>query len=105
LMFIWQSLEKDIRLLSEEHQRMAAEYEEVEKEKATLYERFEETIEAVKKRSDFRNLLLEKKLSDLQADFDARQATLNEVRAVFWTTLALCTHSPSYMAGIDWQNG
>ena len=74
-------MEKDIRLLSEEHQRLAAQYEEVEREKNTLYERFEETIEAVKKRSDFRNLLLEKRLSDLQADFDARQATLNEVRS------------------------
>lgn len=74
-----QTLEKDIRMLAEEHERLSGMYSDMERERAALYERFEETIEAVKKRSDFRNLLLEKKLADLQADYEARQTTLSEV--------------------------
>ena len=60
---------------------MSGMYSDMERERAALYERFEETIEAVKKRSEFRNLLLEKRLADLQADYEARQTTLSEVRA------------------------
>jgi len=74
-----QTLEKDIRLLAEEHERLSGMYSDMERERAALYERFEETIEAVKKRSEFRNLLLEKRLADLQADYEARQTTLSEV--------------------------
>jgi hypothetical protein len=66
-------------MLAEEHERLSGMYSDMERERAALYERFEETIEAVKKRSDFRNLLLEKKLADLQADYEARQTTLSEV--------------------------
>jgi hypothetical protein len=74
-----QALEKEIFVLSEEHQALLASYETTEDEKARLYANFEATIEAVRSRSDFKNLLLEKRLADLQAEFDARQATLNEV--------------------------
>lgn len=76
-----QSLEHEIEALADQHRELEERFSAMETERNSLYDNFEATIDAVKRRSEFRNVLLEKKLSDLAHDFDGRQATLNEVRA------------------------
>ena len=77
-----QALEREIEDLAAQHRELEEQYSAMEAERNSLYDNFEATIEAVKRRSEFRNVLLEKKLADLSHDFDTRQATLNEVRAL-----------------------
>ncbi len=84
------ALEREITDLAEQHRDLEGKFLEMDAERNSLYESFEETIEAVKRRSDFRNVLLEKKLADLATDFDARQATLNEVRELCLHCRCLC---------------
>lgn len=74
-----QALEREMTSLTEQQLVVEAKNEAMEAECATLAASFEATISAVHRRSDFRNVLLEKRLTDLAHDFDSRQAVLNEV--------------------------
>lgn len=74
-----QALDREIQTLAGKQAELEAEYAAVEGERDSLYKEFESTVAAVARHSDFKNVLLEKKLADLGADFESRQATLNEV--------------------------
>lgn len=55
------------------------EFHAVEKERDELYDTFESTVKSVQRRSEFKNLVLERKLEQLQTTFDQRQTQFGEV--------------------------
>jgi growth arrest-specific protein 8 len=59
--FCWfgeQSLEREIEALAEQHRELEEQFAAMETERNSLYDNFEATIDAVKRRSEFRNVLL-----------------------------------------------
>ena len=45
----------------------------------TIFERFAKGVKEIKRRAEFKNLVLEKQLQEIQARFDERQQQLREV--------------------------
>lgn len=95
-----QALEQELLDLAKEHKRLRGRFEELQKEKDELYTNFEATVrsllltilwargspdslqvKAVQRRSEFKNLVLESKLSQYEQAFDRKEAQLHEVRA------------------------
>lgn len=72
-------METQIRSLEAEHDELESKYAAVDKERADLYESFEATIKAVQRRSDFKNMVLERKLEGLGDEFERRQEQLQQV--------------------------
>lgn len=56
-------------------------FEQVQKERDDLYDRFVKTIYDVQQKSGFKNLILEKKLSTMLDQLEKKETQLNEVLA------------------------
>merc|ERR1711959_294124 len=69
-----ETLKKKAQLGSDEE-----EFHAVEKERDELYDTFESTVKSVQRRSESKNLVLERKLEQLQTTFDQRQTQFGEV--------------------------
>ncbi len=72
-------LEKKFKNLKVEHGHIHEQYEKVEEERNKVYDSFEDTVRSVKKRSDFRNLVLETKMDSMQNQLDKKQSQFNEI--------------------------
>jgi ubiquitin len=68
----YQSLETD-------HGTMDAEYKKVETERNQVYDSFEHTVQSVQRRSDFRNLVLERKLENMEEHMGKKSTQFDEV--------------------------
>jgi hypothetical protein len=62
-----------------EHEVLEQRFEKVQAERDDLYQRFVKAIHEVQQKSNFKNLLLEKKLSALADTLEKKEAQLNEV--------------------------
>lgn len=56
-------------------------YSETEKEKDELYDRFENTVAAVERKTDLKNLVLEKRIEKLQHDYDVKEVQFRDTLA------------------------
>ena len=56
----------------------------LQRERDELYERFEATIYDVQQKSGFKNLLLERKVEELEREREKKEAQLNEVLTPFF---------------------
>ena len=74
-------LEDQNKQLSWEHEVLVQRFSLVQKERDELYEKFESTIYDVQQKSGFKNLLLEKKVEELEKEREKKEAQLNEVLA------------------------
>jgi len=74
-------LEDQNKQLSWEHEVLVQRFSIVQKERDELYEKFESTIYDVQQKSGFKNLLLEKKVEELEKEREKKEAQLNEVLA------------------------
>jgi len=72
-------LDQQLKGLKMEHAQMQEQHEKVEMERNQVYDSFEHTVRSVQRRSDFRNLVLERKMDSLQDQFDKKQEQFNEV--------------------------
>jgi hypothetical protein len=72
-------LEEQFKKLKVDHAQMQEQYEKVEMERNQVYDSFEHTVRSVQRRSDFRNLVLERKLDSMQDRFDKKQTQFHEV--------------------------
>ncbi|KAK2191116.1 hypothetical protein NP493_61g05046 [Ridgeia piscesae] len=69
----------DHKALQWEHEVLEQRFEKVEEERDELYKKFVKAIHEVQQKSNFKNLLLEKKLSALADTLEKKEAQLNEV--------------------------
>lgn len=65
--------------LREKHAQMGKRYNQVEKERDDLFQNFDSVIWQVRKKSQFKNHMLEQKLNALSESASAKQAQLGEV--------------------------
>merc|ERR1711865_965330 len=72
-------LEREYTNLEEVHAEMEAEYRKIETERNQVYDSFEHTVKSVQRRSDFRNLVLERKLENLDEKLDNKSEQFNKV--------------------------
>jgi hypothetical protein len=72
-------LEKEHTNLEKSHQVMEDEYRATETERNQVYDSFEHTVKSVQRRSDFRNLVLERKLENLDEQLDTKAEQFNKV--------------------------
>ena len=72
-------LQEKFKELQWEHEVLEQRFEKVESERDDLYQRFVKAIHEVQQKSNFKNLLLEKKLSALADTLEKKEAQLNEV--------------------------
>ncbi|KAI0217609.1 Dynein regulatory complex subunit 4 [Lamellibrachia satsuma] len=69
----------DHKALQWEHEVLEQRFEKVQEERDELYKKFVKAIHEVQQKSNFKNLLLEKKLSALADTLEKKEAQLNEV--------------------------
>eukprot|EP00002_Diphylleia_rotans_P039855 TRINITY_DN934_c0_g1_i5.p1 TRINITY_DN934_c0_g1~~TRINITY_DN934_c0_g1_i5.p1 ORF type:complete len:474 (+),score=144.75 TRINITY_DN934_c0_g1_i5:54-1475(+) len=74
-------LEEQLKNVTWEHEVLLQRFEQVQKERDELYDRFVSTIYDVQQKSGFRNLILEKKLETVQESLEKKEAQLSEVLA------------------------
>mmetsp|Transcript_67360 Transcript_67360/g.140347 ORF Transcript_67360/g.140347 Transcript_67360/m.140347 type:complete len:557 (-) Transcript_67360:135-1805(-) len=74
-------LEAEKKQLQWEHEVLQQRFAMVQKERDELFEKFETTIYDVQQKSGFKNLLLEKKVEELEKEREKKEAKLNEVLA------------------------
>ena len=74
-----QVLEKRKQELSSQHAALKAEYERTEKDRSGLYESFEQTIHSVQRKSEFKNMVLEQRLSAMTETAESKEAQLDEI--------------------------
>lgn len=74
-------LEAEKKQLQWEHEVLQQRFAMVQKERDELFEKFETTIYDVQQKSGFKNLLLEKKVEELEKEREKKEAQLNEVLA------------------------
>eukprot|EP00736_Rhodelphis_marinus_P010730 Rmarinus@m.7847 len=74
-------LEESNRKLLWEKEVLEQRFEQLQKERDELYEKFEATVYDVQQKSGFKNLLLEKKLDAATTQLEKKDAQLNEVLA------------------------
>ncbi|XP_064640106.1 dynein regulatory complex subunit 4-like [Lineus longissimus] len=72
-------MEEEFRALQWEHEVLEQRFEKTQRERDDLYRRFVKAIHEVQQKSNFKNLLLEKKLSALADTLEKKEAQLNEV--------------------------
>jgi len=72
-------LEEQVKRLAEDHRKMEDEYLQVETERNQVYDSFEHTVQSVQRRSDFRNLVLERKLENMQNNLNKKSSQFDEV--------------------------
>ncbi|XP_067948059.1 dynein regulatory complex subunit 4-like [Watersipora subatra] len=72
-------MEEDLRGLQWEHEVLEQRFEKIQSERDDLYTKFVKAIHEVQQKSNFKNLLLEKKLSALADTLEKKEAQLNEV--------------------------
>lgn len=72
-------MEEQMRALQWEHEVLEQRFEKVQHERDELYRKFVKAIHEVQQKSNFKNLLLEKKLSALADTLEKKEAQLNEV--------------------------
>lgn len=65
--------------LQQRHAELRAEFERVERERDELFESFESAVRQVQRRSEFKNLVLERQLDTLHDAFERKQAQFSEV--------------------------
>ncbi|KAG5177420.1 growth-arrest-specific micro-tubule binding-domain-containing protein [Tribonema minus] len=73
--------EQELEELGEAYAEAQREFEATEGERDELYESFEGAVRGVQQRSDFRNLMLERKVSALEAGIERSGARLGEAAA------------------------
>merc|ERR1719192_576756 len=73
------TLTEDHKALEWEHDVLEQRFEKVQAERDDLYRKFVKAIHEVQQKSNFKNLLLEKKLSALADTLEKKEAQLNEV--------------------------
>ncbi|XP_076809971.1 dynein regulatory complex subunit 4-like [Clavelina lepadiformis] len=72
-------MNKEMKSLQWEHEVLEQRFERTENERDELYRKFVKAIHEVQQKSNFKNLLLEKKLSALADSLEKKEAQLNEV--------------------------
>jgi len=72
-------MEKQMKAVKWEHELLSQQFRKTEKERDDLYAKFVNAIHEVQQKSNFKNLLLEKKLSALADSLEKKEAQLNEV--------------------------
>lgn len=72
-------MEEEYKNLQWEHDVLEQRFEKVQAERDDLYRKFVKAIHEVQQKSNFKNLLLEKKLSALADTLEKKEAQLNEV--------------------------
>ncbi|KAJ1559224.1 Dynein regulatory complex subunit 4, partial [Cladochytrium tenue] len=72
-------LEDEHKQLTWEHEVLQQRFEQVERERNELYERFVDKIVDVQQKSGFKNLILEKKVESLRTSLEKKELQLNEV--------------------------
>lgn len=71
--------EQEYKALGWEHEVLEQRFEKIQAERDELYQRFVKAIHEVQQKSNFKNLLLEKKLGALADTLEKKEAQLNEV--------------------------
>ncbi|XP_071083552.1 dynein regulatory complex subunit 4-like [Haliotis cracherodii] len=71
--------EDDFRALKWEHEVLEQRFQKTQEERDDLYRKFVKAIHEVQQKSNFKNLLLEKKLNALADTLEKKEAQLNEV--------------------------
>ncbi|XP_064599242.1 dynein regulatory complex subunit 4-like [Liolophura sinensis] len=71
--------EEDLKALKWEHEVLEQRFAKTQTERDDLYRKFVKSIHEVQQKSNFKNLLLEKKLSALADTLEKKEAQLNEV--------------------------
>ncbi|KAJ8303478.1 hypothetical protein KUTeg_019874 [Tegillarca granosa] len=71
--------EDDFKAMKWEHEVLEQRFEKTQFERDDLYKKFVKAIHEVQQKSNFKNLLLEKKLSALADTLEKKEAQLNEV--------------------------
>jgi DNA repair exonuclease SbcCD ATPase subunit len=72
-------MDEEFKALQWEHEVLEQRFEKVQQERDQLYQRFVKAIHEVQQKSNFKNLLLEKKLGALADTLEKKEAQLNEV--------------------------
>merc|ERR1719281_1828294 len=72
-------LEEKIKECRTEYRLMEEKLRKLEKERDDLQRKFAKGVKEIKRRAEFKNLVLEKQLQEIQARFDERQQQLREV--------------------------
>merc|ERR1739838_42540 len=72
-------MDKEMKAVKWEHEVLYQRFEKTEKERDDLYAKFVNAIHEVQQKSNFKNLLLEKKLGSLTDSLEKKEAQLNEV--------------------------
>lgn len=72
-------MEEDFKALQWEHDVLEQRFEKIQNERDDLYRKFVKAIHEVQQKSNFKNLLLEKKLGALADTLEKKEAQLNEV--------------------------
>merc|ERR1712136_329265 len=72
-------MDKDMKSLQWEHEVLEQRFGKTQAERDELYKKFVKAIHEVQQKSNFKNLLLEKKLSALADSLEKKEAQLNEV--------------------------
>ena len=81
-------IEKQLDGLRQSHQERGEEYERVENERNEIYDNFEATIHTVQRKSEFKNLVLEQRLTFLNDLLVKKQTQLDEVCS--WLEVVSC---------------
>jgi len=71
--------EEEYKALTWEHEVLEQRFEKIQNERDELYRKFVKAIHEVQQKSNFKNLLLEKKLGALADTLEKKEAQLNEV--------------------------
>ncbi|CAH1779599.1 unnamed protein product [Owenia fusiformis] len=72
-------MEEEYKALQWEHEVLEQRFEKTQNERDELYRKFVKAIHEVQQKSNFKNLLLEKKLTALADTLEKKEAQLNEV--------------------------
>lgn len=75
----FKALQSQIASLEGAHTSLEQRYAEVEAERDELYAKFEATVRMVKERSEAKNEVLEKRLSEAEAEFASKRAMIDDV--------------------------
>lgn len=70
---------EEFKALGWEHEVLEQRFEKIQAERDELYQRFVKAIHEVQQKSNFKNLLLERKLGALADTLEKKEAQLNEV--------------------------
>eukprot|EP00743_Colponemidia_sp_Colp-15_P002696 GILK01002921.1.p1 GENE.GILK01002921.1~~GILK01002921.1.p1 ORF type:complete len:476 (-),score=159.29 GILK01002921.1:60-1487(-) len=72
-------LDDRLQSLKAEHAMLEQKYKKVQEERDELYSRFETSIHDLRRKAEYKNVVLEKKLNTMVEQFERKQAQLTEV--------------------------